>query len=521
MKSLNFKIKTLYPGTPITVGILSRGRIFTVLVLLFMSIQPLTAQRKRVELVQADVMSYDKARGNVRVVNGNVIFEHEGSLLYCDSALFDETANFVQAFGAVSIRVNDSVSVFGDQLEYDGLTRIADLTGNARLVDNTTTLETPTLRYDRNTHTGTYTQGGVINDRRNRLTSRRGTYFSPDNQFFFRDSVKLHNPDYDMSSDTLHYNTGSEVAQFYGNTVIRSEENTIFCREGWYDTRNDLASFSERASILMEDRVLYGDSIYYDRNLAYGKAYRNIRMVDTERDMVILGGRAIYLEDDGLALVTDSALAIIYGEGDSLFLHADTLRAIFDSTGETQELYCYHHVKFFRTDIQGLTDSLAYIMSDSIIYMHGEPLLWSEAHQMSADTIMLGLRNDAVDQIFLRENSFIASLDDTNSYNQLKGKHMTGYFRDNELRQMDVAGNAETIYYVREEDGRLTGINKAISSDITIRLRDKEIREIVYLRQPEAILYPPSQFPAQERSLEGFHWQGHRRPKRPLDVFYW
>ncbi|MBE0641255.1 MAG: hypothetical protein IH599_04415, partial [Bacteroidales bacterium] len=263
MKSLNFKIKTLYPGTPITVGILSRGRIFTVLVLLFMSIQPLTAQRKRVELVQADVMSYDKARGNVRVVNGNVIFEHEGSLLYCDSALFDETANFVQAFGAVRIRMNDSVSVFGDQLEYDGLTRIADLTGNARLVDNTTTLETPTLRYDRNTHTGTYTQGGVINDRRNRLTSRRGTYFSPDNQFFFRDSVKLHNPDYDMSSDTLHYNTGSEVAQFYGNTVIRSEENTIFCREGWYDTRNDLASFSERASILMEDRVLYGDSIYY------------------------------------------------------------------------------------------------------------------------------------------------------------------------------------------------------------------------------------------------------------------
>jgi len=485
------------------------------------SLLPLQAQRKRVELVQADVMSFDKSRSALRVVSGNVVFEHEGSLLYCDSALFDETANHVEAFGKVRIRVNDSVSVYGDVLSYDGTTRIADLVGNARLVDNTTTLESPTLRYDRNISTGTYTRGGVITDRRNRLTSRQGSYYSPDNQFVFRDSVKLHNPDYDMVSDTLHYNSGSEVAEFYGNTVIRSEENTIFCREGWYDTRYDLASFSRRASILMEDRVLYGDSIYYDRKLAFGKAFRNIRMVDTERDIVILGQLAHYLEDEGLAVVTDSALAIIYGEGDSLFLHADTLRAIFDSTGETRQLYAYHQMKFFRSDIQGLADSLAYITADSLIHMHGEPVIWSEAHQMSADTIMLGMKNEAIDRIFLRENSFIASIDDTNAYNQLKGKHMTGYFHENELVRMDVAGNAETVYYIRESDGRLTGINKAVSSDITIRLKDKKIREIVYIRQPEAVLYPPSQFPAQERSLEGFHWQGHRRPRKPADVFYW
>lgn len=503
--------------------VMTNARSLLQCLLLLLLLLPLNgmAQKKKVRLVQAGQMSYDKQRSDVRIVTDEVIFEHDSALLYCDSAVFNELTNHVEAYVKVRIRVNDSLNIYGDELIYEGSTRVALLKGNVRLVDNTTTLETPSLIYDRNSRIASYNEGGHIIDQRNDLTSIRGRYFTPDKQFFFRDSVRLHNKKYDMASDTLHYNTESEVARFFGKTIITSEENTIVCRQGWYDTRNELASFSKKASILMKARVLYGDSLYYNRNIGYGEAFRNIKMIDTERDMIIYGHQAQYKEIQGEAIVTDSALAVVADQNDSLFLHGDTLWALFDSTGETQQLFCYHHVKFYRKDMQGMADSLAYIMKDSLIWMLGKPIMWSGAHQLSADTIRLELANEQVHRIHMRQSSFIASLDDTNAYNQLKGQHMLGFFIENELVKMNIFGNAETVYFVREEDGRLTGINKAVSSDITIRLKDRKIKEIIYYRQPEAILYPASQFPASERRLEGFNWQGHRRPRQSLDVFQW
>jgi len=505
---------------PIRIALLMRAFILYTL-LSFLLVPQAVAQKRQVQLIQADQMSFDKARSEVRVVTGKVIFEHDSALLYCDSALFNEVSNHVEAYGNVHIRVNDSLSIYGRELLYEGGTRIADMRGDVRLIDNRTTLLTPSIRFNRNTSICSYTEGGRITDRRNELTSLRGSYYTPDKQFYFRDSVRLHNPRYDMVSDTLHYNTQSEVAEFFGHTIITSKENTIVCNEGWYDTGEDLASFSKRASIRMEDRVLWGDSLFYDRVTAYGEAYRNIRMVDAARDMEVQGHVALYHEAAGYAIVTDSALAILAGEDDSLFLHGDTLWAVFDTTGETQELYCYHHAKFFRPDLQGMADSLAYLMADSAIFLHGRPAIWSEAHQLTGDTIRIDLANDAIHQVHLLPPAFIASMEDTNAYNQLKGTRMTGFFRDNEMVRMEIYGNAETIYYVREEDGRLSGINKAVSSDITIRLEDRKIVEILYINQPEAVLYPPSQFPAQDRFLEGFEWRSHRRPRQPGDVFRW
>lgn len=490
--------------------------------LFFCFIPQANAQKKKVELIQADQMAFDKSTSDARIVTGNVIFEHDSALLYCDSAVFNEQTNYVESYGNVRIKANDSLNIYGNELFYDGGTRIALLKGDVKLLDNSTTLETPALTYNRNTRIASYDEGGRITDKRNKLTSKRGRYYTPDKQFYFRDSVRLWNEEYNMVSDTLHYNTETELAEFFGYTEIHSAENTIICREGWYDTHRDLSSFSRRAHIYMEEQVLIGDSVYYNRKLSIGEAFRNIRLIDSTRNMVILGHYAIYREVSGNAVVTDSALAIIAEEeGDSLYLHGDTLWAILDSNGTTEELYCYHKVKFFRSDMQGLADSLSYFMADSLIWMLGDPILWSGAYQMDADSIRIELANEELDKIYFLESSFIAALDDTSAYNQLKGQSMTGFFRENELVKMNIYGNAETLYHVRDEDGSLTGINKAVSSDITLRLKDKKIKEIIYYREPEAVLYPPSKFPMQDRQLEGFYWQGHRRPKQPADVFSW
>jgi lipopolysaccharide export system protein LptA len=481
----------------------------------------LQAQKKMVDLKRADRMAFDKARSDVRIVTGNVLFEHDSALLYCDSAVFNEVANHVEAYGNVRIRVNDTLNIFGDALFYDGKTRIARLLDNVRLVDNTTTLETPELEFDRNSKIARYERGGVIVDQRNKLVSKRGRYFTPDKQFYFRDSVRLHNPKYDIASDTLHYNARTELAEFFGETEIVSEENTILCRKGWYDTRLDISSFSRRARLLMKEQTLSGDSLYYDRKLETGEAYRNVVMVDSAKDLIIYGQFARYEEAAGKALVIDSAQAVIADGPDSLYLHADTLYAVFDTAGETEALYAYYRMKFFRTDMQGMADSLSYLMKDSLIWMLGNPVLWSEEYQMNSDSIRIEMRNEKVDQVFFLQNAFIAALEDTHQYNQLKGRSMTGFFRDNEMHKMKIFGNAETLYYVLEEDGSLMGINKAVSSDITLRFRDGKIWEMVYYTQPEAVLYPPSQFPVQMRFLEGFDWKSARRPRQAADIFRW
>lgn len=486
-----------------------------------MPLHSLQAQKKRVNLERADRMAFDKARSEVRIVTGNVLFEHDSALLYCDSAVFNEVTNHVEAYGNVRIEVNDTLNIYGDALFYDGKTRIARLRDNVRLVDNTTTLETPELEFNRNSKIARYDRGGVIVDQRNKLVSKRGRYFTPEKQFYFRDSVRLHNPKYDIASDTLHYNARTELAEFFGETEIVSEENTILCRRGWYDTRQDLSSFSRRARLLMKEQTLSGDSLYYDRNLESGEAFRNVVMVDSAKDLVIYGQYARYEEAAGNAIVLDSALAVIADGPDSLYLHADTLYAVFDSAGETEALYAYYHMKFFRKDMQGMADSLAYQMKDSLIWMLGNPVLWSEEYQMTSDSIRIEMRKEEIDKVFFLQNAFIAAIEDTQQYNQLKGRSMTGFFKDSELQRMKIFGNAETLYYVREEDGSLMGINKAVSSDITLRLSEGKIREIVYYTQPEAVLYPPSQFPAQMRFLEGFDWKSGQRPRQAGDVFRW
>lgn len=496
-----------------------KGIVPLLLLLLFST--ALHAQKKKVTLIQANQMSFDKARQDVRMVTGSVIFEHDSAFLYCDSAAFNEQGNHVEAFGNVRIRLNDTVNLYGDELVYDGETRIADIQGNVRLVDGKTILETPSLSFDRNTRIGRYNNGGKIRDAQNTLTSDHGYYYLALKRFFFKSNVVLNNPSYTMNSDTLQYHTPTGRAEFYGPTTIVSQENIITCRKGWYNTDKDISSFSRGAGIQNEHRKITSDSLYYDRNTGIGRAYRTVLLIDTVRNILIAGEYALYKEIEGHAMVTDSTLAKFYDGPDTLYLHADTLEAFFDSTSSIKNIEAYYHVKFFRTDLQGMCDSLSWLGNDSTILLNKEPVIWSEDKQMLADTIKLIMKNGEMKEMELINQALIVSLEGLIRYNQLKGKLITGYFSDNELVRMVIEGNAETIYYVKEEDGSLIGLNRAISSDVIIRLEDKEITEIVYIREPSAVLYPIDKVPAGEDRLVGFRWLSHRRPKRPMDVFSW
>jgi lipopolysaccharide export system protein LptA len=490
-------------------------------VLCWLFISPVVlAQKTVIHIERAKKANYDARLGkDVQRLVGDVIMRQDSTLFYCDSAYLNEKTRNFDAFGQVYINVNDSMDIYSDRLIYNGDSRIAELFDNVRLIDDSTVLETHYLLYNRVTQLATYPNKGKITQGDKVLTSVKGYYQSDLKEFYFRKDVVLVTPDYETYSDTLVYNSISEIAWFYGPTVIRSDENTLYGGYGWYNTLTNQAYLTKQPSIYTMEQMVYADTMFYDRNTGFGRAGGRVEVIDTNYQVIVKGAFGQFWELEGKSYVTDSAVAVTYDTEDSLFIHADTLFLYFDEDREAKKMEAYYGVRFFRTDLQGTCDSLSYLLSDSTIRMFQDPVLWSEENQLSADSIHIMMTNKALDSLVMYNNAFIVSRDTIRGYNQIKGKDMIGYFKKNELDRIAVEGSAQTVYWVREEDKSLIGINLAKASRMLIKLFKSQITEIIYRSSPNEVMYPEKDLPAGEEKMRGFRWLQERRPKDKMDIF--
>jgi len=452
---------------------------------------------------------------------GNVILRHDSIYLYCDSAFLNNAKNNVLAFGNVHVKISDTMNIFGDSLKYDGNTKIARIRSNVKLIDNETVLTTDTLVFDRKTQIAQYDYWGKIIDGRNVLVSKHGYYYTGKKEFFYKDKVILMNPDNLMRSDTLMYNTLTHVAYFYGPSNIKGKEDSIYCENGWYNTEKNIARFQKKGKIYHLDQILSGDSIYYERENGYGQVFNNANIIDTLNKIVISGNYGEIQRKKGFAFMTDHAVAKLIEKKDTLFMHSDTIRAILNPNQSVKNIYCFYKVKFFRFDLQGMSDSLTWHSSDSSMTLFNNPVIWSYKNQLTADTITLRMRNNQADSMIMRNSAFIISKDDSNKFNQVKGREMIGYFINNDLYKIRVIGNAETVYFAREDDRTLIGINKAMSSNMLIFLENNQVKTITYIGQPTAILYPEKQISKNDLFLRDFKWVIEKRPLSKNDIFTW
>lgn len=499
-------------------------RILIFLILVFPILSAFGQEEKKVkkiELRNAEVLEYDEALGHkARRLIGKVIFEHEGALMYCDSAYLYEN-NSMDAFSDVFINKGDSIKMWCDELNYNGNTEFAKAKRNVILKDNEMTLTSQKLDYNMKTEQAWYNTGGKIVDKENTLTSRIGYYYSQFEELFFKDSVKLVNKQYDLDCDTLRYNTKTEVAFFLGPTKIVSDENTVLCNFGWYDTELDISQFSNQATVLSSDQSITGDSLYYNKKFGYGLAIGNVTVADTSQNIILVGERAKYYEVGDMVLLTDSALMIQDMGADSLFLHADTLLSIVDTIIDRRILFAFHHAKFFKPDMRGKCDSLVYSYADSTIRLYRDPILWSDENQLTADSMWIQNRFGKIDKLYMKENSMIISEEDSAMYNQIKGRYMTGHFKEQKLYRVYVEANGETIYFGSEEGQKPENVNQAKASNLMIYIKENKVRDITFLNQPDATLYPIEKINLSDMKLEGFNWRVSERPENVEDVFDW
>ena len=527
-------------------------------------------QQDKVFLEYADELYTDEFlnKGH-QVVRGNVKFRKGGMYMYCDSAYFYPETNSIDAFGNVKMEQGDTLFVFSDLLYYNGERQMARLRTNSRrkvrLINRDVTLTTDSLNYDMMTELGYFLDGGEIEDKKNRLSSIHGQYSPRTKDAEFNDDVLLENNEdgYTLETNRLLYNTDTHIAKIVDNTLIKSENDTIYCKKGWYNTNTDEAQLHSRSTIIHADSLnnvttLEGDSIIYDKATGISRAYmfrdRNkdaqpMVLTDTANKTILIGGFGLFNDKTKESFATDYPLLIEHSRPDTIFLRADTIRtftynygkkrvepvltdsmgqpldslsqamaiAEADSLNKETEYHiakAYRRARFFRNDMQGVADSMTYISRDSMMYLSCRPIIWSGERQVNGNQINIHFNDTTVDWAELPDFGMMAEAVEEEFYNQMSGKKMKAYLENQTLRHLYVDGNVQTIFLPMENDSTYNKLVNAESSYMTIDMADGKMDKLKMWPEVTGTVTPLFMIKKNQYYLPDFNWYEAIRPRR-------
>lgn len=502
------------------------------LLLLLMAAVPSWAQK--LITYEAGMGTRDPSDPDVWILYQRVRAEHEGMVLYADSALLNTVLNDFTAFGNIKIELSDTTTIFGDQLYYDGVSRVLDIWDDTvRLIDGRTLLRSDHLSYDRFSSTASYDTWGITTNQDKRLVSRKGYYNSDTKIVDIYNSVELTDSNMRLLTDTLTYNTVTTVAHFWSPTHIYTDSTTMYSEHGTYNTDLRYAHSMRSSQVHNGEKHITCDTLHYWEQTEHGIAIGNVTLRDTVNDIISTSRYAETRQMDHTSLITDSALVRFVNHDDqhpsatpdTLYLHADSILVLNDSLRHLRSVTAHHRVKLFRADAQAMSDSLYYSAPDSTIQLFRSPVVWYQHYQALADTIIIAHDSSGARQAWLNSNVFCIQQVDPDKFNQVKGRNAVVHFIKGEPHYADILGNAEMVYYLTEDlpSGRqsLIGVNCGRGSDMRIYFVDRAPDRVVTFGNPDMHTYPYDQLTPDKKQLPDFNWIDNRRPKKPLDVFTW
>ena len=483
-------------------------------------------KKTKVYLLHSDVLKFNKELNpDAQILVGNVKFRHDSVYMDCDSAYFYEAKNSFEAFGNIKMQQGDTLFIYGDWLFYDGNSQIAMLRENVRMINRETVLTTDSFNYDRVFNLGYFFDGGTLTDADNVLTSDWGEYSPATKDAVFNYDVKLVNPKFTLTSDTLRYNSQTKIANIVGPSEIVSEANHIYSELGFYNTVTGKANLLNRSVLTNGAKKLVGDSLFYDRNQGYGEAFRDVVMTDTENKSILTGEYGYYNELRGDALVTDSAVAINYSQNnDSLYMHGDTLKMVtynINTDSVYRKMFVYYKVRIYKSDMQGVCDSLVFNSQDSCMTMYRDPIVWNGSQQLFGEEIRAYMNDSTIDWAHIVNQAMSIEKIDSVHYNQVSGKEMKAYFKNGDLNNLDVIGNVRVGYYPMDSDSSLISFVSAETSLMNLYLKQRKVEKIKMSPQTDGTTYPLLQIPADKLYLPSFAWFDYIRPLDINDIFVW
>jgi lipopolysaccharide export system protein LptA len=454
------------------------------------------------------------------LLQGNVRINHDGVKMFCNKAYYFQKENYVKAFGDVRMIQGDTLFMNSKYAEYNGNVKQAYATGNVVMQSPEMTLATDTLNFDRNTQQASYNTYGTITNKDNVLKSKSGKYYANEKKFQFLTAVTITNPKYVVKSNHLDYYNTTGQSFLQGPSTITSKENFIYTEKGFYDSKKNVGHFLRKSYIKYKDRLIEGDSLFYNRNNEFASATNNVKITDTINKGIIKGHYAeVYKKKDSM-FVTRRAVAINLVDKDSVYIHGKKLMI----TGKPKEriIRAYDNARIFKTDMSGKCDSIHSSQITNITKLIGKPILWNFENQMTGDVMHL-VGNDntqKLDSLKVLNNAFIISKDSLGTgFNQVKGQNLYGKFRDNKLYEADIIKNTEVVYFMRNDAKELIGINKNVSSKINMTLDGNNIDSMTFFTNVDGDIYPEKDLPENARKLRGFVWREQERIKSKNDLF--
>ena len=509
----------------------------------FVSTSNIQAQtKKKIEIEYAgkltiDEENYPGAKILTRDDSQQVQINHQGTNMWCDKAIHYGKENFVEAYGNVILKQGDTINMTSKYVEYSGITELAFASGDVVLKDPNSTISSDTLYFDRLKQQAFYKSGGtVVKDSSGTITSKIGRYYMDIKKYQFVEDVVLVNDSTTINSNFFDFYSDTGHAYLFGPSTITTPESKTYCEKGFYDTENKVGYAVKKSKINYDNRIIEGDSLYFDNNKSFASATNNIKVTDTINNSIIKGHYAEVFKEKDSVFITKRALAITIQENDSIYMHADKI--MVTGKPDNRIINAYYNAKIYKTDISGKADSIYSNQKTGITKLINiprfspgdkfstkrKPILWNFENQMTGDTIHLisNSETEKIDSLLVFNNAFIISQDTISKtgYNQINGMRLVGLFNDeNQMRQVDITKNAQSIFYARNDKQELIGIDKAKSGSISMLFNNGDIEEYTRFNQVDGNLYPESKYPENEKILKGFDWREEERPLSVEDLF--
>ena len=496
-------------------------------------------QGEKVKLIHSDTFGIVKGKYDDNpFFAGNVQFLHQGSTLTADEVIFYREQNFVKAIGNVKLQNADGSVITSGEMEYDGNTQKGIARKNVVLTDPGQTIKTEILYYDRVSNNAYFNTGGTIAKDGNVMYTKSANYDLNSRIIDFTGNVKIDNAEYTVEGVNIVQNQNTNTATFNGPTTITNKKNPsnlIYTEKGNYNMNSKEVYLKKNSRIHYNDKILTGDDLYFNQITGYGTGKGNVTLRDPKEKRYMKGGYGEIYEKKDSAMMTDKPYAVKILEKDSMYFSAEKLLAYqkIDSTNPLKKksfLRAYKKARMFKTNIQLRTDSLSFNETDGIMHLNGNPIAWSDEKQVTGNKIeaYFDTEKEYIDSLRVIGNAFAISKADSlnkkDEFNQVKGKLMIVYYKENQINLAKVIGNAQAITYAddtNEKTKEVERIGVALSTCGTIEalFEDRRVQIISCNVGANTDIYPMSKISREKRFFTDYNWNTKDRLRKWQDIF--
>lgn len=426
-------------------------------------------------------------------------------------------------------RFRDSVRVRGpefsmrtDSLDYATETKTARFIAPTVIHQGVKRIYCESGLYDIEREVAQFAQNAEFVDTSKQAKADTIEYFRQEQRIEMKGRVEYHEGDRHLTSDYLRYHEDTEFAYILGRATFKDSVRNVRSDNIFYAAKQDSFVLQQRSIFSDGQQILEADYSVFSQSSGIGIAYGEVIWQDTANDLLILCDTMSYNRDEDFLQAMGQKerpwLVSIVDE-DSLFVRADTL--IYKKSKRADSLHvllAYHDVRIYKPDLQGLCDSLAYEEADSTFTLFEDPIIWNDSTQLTGDTIQMFVANQKLDRVSLLQNAFIINTVDELFFNQIKGRIIDAKVVEGTLQDVQVNGNAETLYYVLDDENAYIGVDRSDCSSILIEFIDQGVSFVHKYGATNSTFYPMNQADHQALRIEGFAWRYGTRPKSKSEL---